>query len=330
VIPLLGNERIVFRCDGDQQIGAGHVARCIPLAKAFAQVGWKVSFVGAYEGLAEWLLARAGIAVRVPDLEAPCGVTAKDCEAAVLDSYVIAPSSICELADTLPVVTLAEANNCPSCGVLLDYHLDRSEPSNVRLLAGPSYAPLDPAFAGAGRAADEIRGVLVTMGGSLPARGLLTRIAQMASSIFPDADIILAGGHQSETIEMDESRVIHLPAPSALVDIVSDVDLAITAAGWTAYELACAGIPQVAIAIVANQHRVVKGLNNGRMALCLDLTSGDSLTDLPVALKQLADPELRRQLAVRGRKTFDGQGARRAARALTKRYRAMRVCERSS
>jgi hypothetical protein len=289
-----------------------------------------VSFVGTYEGLAEWLLARTGIVVRAPDLQAPCGVTAKDCEAAVLDSYAIAPSSICELAGTLPVVTLAEANNCPTCGVLLDYHLDRSEPSSPRLLAGPSYAPLDPAFAGAGRAAVEIRSVLVTMGGSLPARELLSPIAQIASSVFPEADIILAGGHQSETIEMDEPRVIHLPAPSALVDVVADVDLAITAAGWTAYELACAGVPQVAIAIVANQRRVVKGLNNGRMALCLDLTSGDSLTGLPVALEQLADPELRRGLVARGRKTFDGQGAERAARALTERYLTMRICERSS
>lgn len=330
MIPLPGDERIVFRCDGDHRIGAGHVARCIPLAKAFAQVGWKVSFVGAYEGLAEWLLARSGIVVRAPDLEAPCGVTAEDCEAAVLDSYAIAPFSICELAHTLPVVTLAEANNCPSCGVLLDYHLDRSESSSARLLAGPSYAPLDPDFAGAGRAADEIRSVLVTMGGSLLARGLLTRIAQMASSVFPDANIVIPGDNESETIEMDIARVVRPPAPSSSIDIVPDVDLAITAAGWTAYELACAGVPQVAIAIVANQHRVVEGLSNGRMALCLDLTSGDSLTDLPGALEQLADPELRLQLIARGRKAFDGQGARRAASALTERLRAMRACECSS
>jgi hypothetical protein len=287
-----------------------------------------VSFVGAYEGLARWLLARTRIDTRPPDLEAPCGVAAEECEAAVLDSYLIAPSSVCELARTLPVVTIAEANRCPTCGVLLDYHLDRNEPSSARLLAGPSFAPLDPAFAGAGRAADEIRKVLVTMGGSLPAYRLLARIARMVRSVFPDADIVLAGGARSETIDTIGFRVIHLPSQSALIDVVPDVDLAVTAAGWTAYELACAGIPQVAIAIVANQRRVVKGLNNSRLAPCLDLAGGDSLADLPAALERLRDPGLRRQLVERGRKAFDGKGAQRAAIALTERYGAATICER--
>jgi spore coat polysaccharide biosynthesis predicted glycosyltransferase SpsG len=358
VILPVGGDRIAFRCDGNERIGAGHVARCIPLAKAFAQLGWKVSFVGEFQGLARWLLGRADIPTRAPNLDAPCGLLAEDCEVALLDSYAITPSSICELAHTLPVVTIAEANRCPTRGVLLDYHLDRNEPSSARLLAGPSFAPLDPALAGAGRAADQIRSVLVTMGGSLPARDLLTQIAQMVRSVFSDAHIVLAGtdidlaridlavsevsrasldpadsdmvlasGERSETIETSESRVIQLPSPSALLDVLPHIDLAVTAAGWTAYELACAGIPQVAIAVVANQRRVVKGLTIGRLAHCLDLTNGDSLTDLPPILTRLADPDLRRHLAARGKQTFDGQGAQRAASKLTARYRASKISD---
>jgi hypothetical protein len=136
--------RVVFRCDGDEQIGAGHVARCVPLAQAFVALGWQVSFVGAYEGLAAWLLARAGMTAQPPNREAPCGIATGECDAAVLDSYVIAPAAICDLARTLPVVTMAEANRCPGHGILLDYHLDRSEHPDARLLAGPSFAPLDP------------------------------------------------------------------------------------------------------------------------------------------------------------------------------------------
>lgn len=329
--PSVGGERIAFRCDGNERIGAGHVARCIPLANAFSQLGWKVSFVGAYEGLAGWLLQRAKIRAKIdtcaanPDLS--CGLLAKRYDAVIVDSYAIAPDSICDLAHRLPLATIAEANRCPTCGVLLDYHLDRTEQSNNRLLAGASYAPLDPALAGAGRAGEQIGKILVTVGGSLAARGLLDTIASMSGSAFPDADILCAGGVESETNGPNMDRAIHLPSPSSLLDVLPEIDLAITTAGLTAYELACAGIPQVAIAIATNQRRVLSGLNKSGLAPCLDLTSGDSLAQLPAALERLRDVGVRRRLVERGQKVFDGRGARRAAIALTELYRAARAEE---
>jgi spore coat polysaccharide biosynthesis predicted glycosyltransferase SpsG len=315
-LPVAGT-RIAFRCDGDDRVGAGHVARCLPLARAFAQLGCQVSFVGAYEGLAAWLLARADIDTRAPDPRAPCGLREDEHDAVVLDSYLIAPAAICETALSLPLVTIAEANRCPSRGILLDYHLDRNEPSSSRLLAGPSYAPLDPAFAGAGHPADEIRKVLVTVGGSTPARELLAELVLIVGSAFADAEILVAGGdYELETHSAISSRVASLPAPSALVDFVSDIDLVVTAAGLSAYEMACAGIPQVAIAIATNQRRVIRGLCERGLAPCLDLTSGDSPARLRGVLERLRDVTLRRRLAKRGMAHFDGRGARRAALAL--------------
>jgi UDP-2,4-diacetamido-2,4,6-trideoxy-beta-L-altropyranose hydrolase len=319
-----GGARIAFRCDGNEQVGAGHVARCVPLAVAFAELGWKVNFVGVYKGLASWLLARARIDARAPDLEAPCGVPPGEYDAVVLDSYLIAPAAICDLANALPIITLAEANRCATRGILLDYHLDgienvfqrRSQPSGVDLLAGPSFAPLDPAFAGAGRAGREVRRVLVTVGGSLAARALLTEVLPIVLAALSDAEIVVAGA-ESETYDA-LVRVSVLPSPSALVEVVHGIDLTITAGGLTAYEMACAGIPQVVIAVAANQRRVVDGLRKNGLAPCLDLTAGDSLADLPNALEHLRDPELRRSLAQRGRNVFDGEGARRAASTLTR------------
>ncbi len=317
VPPTPARGQIAFRCDGDEQIGAGHVARCLPLAAAFAQLGWSVRFVGAYEGLASWLLARWEMTVGPPDVESPCGLAAEECDAAVLDSYLIAPAAICDLARKLPLVTLAEANRCPTRGILLDYHLDRREPSDAHLLAGPTFAPLDPAFAGAGRAGAEVRRVLVTVGGSLAARELLAQVVPIVGSAFPNADLVVAGALSQAPGRMSAQRVIHMPVPSALVDAVGGIDVAVTAAGLTAYEMACAGIPQVAIAIVANQRRVVGGLRERGLAPCLDLTSGDSPADLPGALDQLRDAAVRRQLSERGRSVFDGQGSLRSASALT-------------
>jgi UDP-2,4-diacetamido-2,4,6-trideoxy-beta-L-altropyranose hydrolase len=322
VTPSIAGDRIAFRCDGNELIGAGHVARCIPLAKAFATLGWRVGFVGAYDGLPRWLLAHAGISMCTAEPAALCGILPERYDAVILDSYAIAPESICALARRLPVATVAEANRCPTCGVLLDYHLDRIEPSSSHLLAGPSYAPLDPALAGSGRAGEQIGKILVTVGGSLAARKLLAPIASISSSVFPDAEILLAGGVESETNKLSVPRVIQLPSPSTLLEVLPDIDLAITTAGLTAYELACAGIPQVAIAIASNQRRVLDGLNKSGLAPSLDLTSGDSLAQLPATLERLRNARLRGRLAKRGQKIFDGQGARRAAIALTEIYLA--------
>jgi spore coat polysaccharide biosynthesis predicted glycosyltransferase SpsG len=313
---------IAFRCDGDEQTGAGHVARCVSLAAAFARLDWEVCLVGAYNGLAAWLVARTGMHVLAPSPEAPCGIAVDACDVAVVDSYLIDPAEICQLAATLPVVTLAEANRCCALGILLDYHLDRTRQSSTRLLAGPSFAPLDPAFAGAGCTGDEVRRVLVTLGGSLAARELLAQVVPMVRSVFSSAEVIVAH-HAHGAIEPD---VIALPGPSDLVDAVSDVDLVVTAAGLTAYEMACAGVPQVAIAIVANQRRAARGLQNSGLAPCLDLTRGDSLTDLPRVLDPLRNAGLRRRLGKRGRATFDGQGARRAATTLTELFGEARRC----
>jgi spore coat polysaccharide biosynthesis predicted glycosyltransferase SpsG len=321
--PFAGS-RIALRCDGNARVGAGHVARCVPLATAFAELGCEVSFIGRYEGLAEWLLTRAGMEMRAPDVEAACGVALEHHDAAVLDSYTLGGEAICALALALPIATLAESDRCPTRGIVLDYHLDRGEPPGPRLLAGPSFAPLDHRFAGAGRPAAEIRRVLVTVGGSAAAQQLLAQIAQITAEAFADAEIVLAGTALAPPALLSCTRVTSLPRPSALVDRVSDIDLAVTAAGLSAYELACAGVPLVAIVIAANQRRVASGLARNGAALSLDLTSGDTLVQLPGVLERMRDARLRERLATRGMELFDGQGARRAARALAERFAATR------
>lgn len=317
--PFTGG-RIAFRCDGGANIGAGHVARCLPLAAAFAALGWKVSFVGHYDGLAAWLLTRAGVDVREPEADCPCGIAVAAWDAVVLDSYQVPPAAICDLARALPLVTLAEANRCPSAGILLDYHLYRTEPPGERLLAGPSYAPIDPAFAGAGRAGSEVRTVLVTFGGSLAGGNLLAEVAPIVEAAFPAAEVLVAGGQLAQSDKARASRIRSLTSLSALVDTVHEIDLTVTGAGFTSYEMACAAIPQVAIAFVENQRRVVRGLRASGLAPCLDLLGDDSLAELPAMLERLRDPGERSRLAKRGAIAFDGAGARRAAEALAARF----------
>ncbi len=63
--------RILFRCDGTDDTGLGHVSRCLSLAEAASELGASPIFVGRYGGHARMLLADARMPVAA--LDAPIG-----------------------------------------------------------------------------------------------------------------------------------------------------------------------------------------------------------------------------------------------------------------
>ena len=306
----LSPSSIAFRCDGDETIGAGHVARCVPLAEAFGARGWMPRFIGRYTGLADWMLCDRGLDAAPPLDDAPAGVPLSDgWGAGLVDSYDAAEDELCKLARALPLVTLAEARRCPSEGVLLDYHLDRhGEDVGARLLPGPAYAPLDPALVRARRRRSEVQRVLVAVGGSAAARAFVEAVVHALRQVFPGAEILVASGVHVAGTEP-------LPFPGSLVEAMGDCDLAVSTAGLTAYELACAGIPALVFAVAENQRRVIRAVEAAGIAVAVDL-SPDPLEEVRAGLARLRDPELRGELAGAGTALFDGAGAPRSAATL--------------
>lgn len=254
---------LAIRCDGDKTVGAGHVARCLPLAHAFARRGWEVHFAGRYGGLAERLLG-----------DMPRG-DLDTADAVVVDSYER------QALPSVPMATVGEALRYEDA-VWIDYHLDRlGDAETPLLLPGPAYAPVEPRFAGTGRAGDPIESLLVTVGASAAARERLPALIEAAERIAP--------------------RVIVADGSFTLLEVVGEIDAAVTAAGMSAYELASAGLPIVVVQIAGNQRRVVAGLTAERVAV----------TEV-VALV----PGRNR----RGMELFDGRGADRAAAGLEARW----------
>ena len=311
----LKSPSIAFRCDGDETIGSGHVARCAPLAEAFAARGWRPGFLGRYAGLAEWMLGERGLEVAPPAEGAPAGVShSEGWDAALVDSYDVAEDELCELARALPLVTLAEAQRCPSDGTLLDYHLDRrGDTLGARLLPGPAYAPLDPAVLRARRDRSDVGRVLVAVGGSAGAREFVEGVVQAVRDAFPGAQILVASGVQVAGTEQ-------LPFPGSLTAAMAECDLAVSTAGLTAYELACAGIPAVVFGVADNQRRVIRGVEAAGIALAVDV-SPDPLAEIRSRLDRMRDAELRTRLAAAGAALFDGAGAPRSAATLERIWR---------
>ena len=266
---------VAFRCDGGARVGAGHVARSLQLALAFRGGGNDVVFAGAYDGVAAAQLERAGVQA-VPAL--PPGA-----DAVVVDSYEVPREEVEELAGRVSVAVLSDGGEPPAGAVVLDYHADARGPGP----AGLAYVPVAPTCVAARRARGFAHALLTGGGGGAGA------------ALREEARAALAR-HGLEVIEPDGSPGLERELRGA--------DVAVSAAGVTAYELVCAGVPAALVAVVDNQERVARTLAARGLAL-----AGAAVEEL---VGRLADGALRAGLAAAGPAAVDGYGAFRARDAL--------------
>ena len=170
-------------------------------------------------------------------------------------------------AGELPVAAVIDGDDAPAGVIVLSYHLDAAERlADRRGLLGPDFAPLDPRFAAARRPRGSRR-VLVTMGGGDAGRVAL----ESALDGLAERD----GDH--ERFMATRERPSGAPPGSAwgwerdgLADRVAWADLALSAAGSTPYELACAGVPALLLVVADNQLRVAEAFGRAGVAVWLD------------------------------------------------------------
>ena len=300
-------KRIAFRCDGDDRLGAGHVARCLRLAAAMERRGAHCELVGSYAGAAAELVQAAGVANRPAEAGSPAG-RPPGADGLVVDSYELPHAEVEAAARELPVAAVVDGDAAPDGVTVLSYHPDAaSRLPSARGPRGPDYAPLDPRCAAA-RGVRGSRRVLVTAGGGEAGDAAL-------------AAAIEALGSEHELFVAARTRPLEAPEGIAwgwdeggLAERLAWADLAVSAAGSTAYELACAGVPALCVVVADNQLQVAQALGAGGMAVALDGRRGMDAGAVGRAWREvLARQE---ELAAVGPATFDGYGAFRAADGL--------------
>lgn len=300
--------QLAFRCDGDDRIGAGHVARCLQLARAFAAGGADVVFTGSFGGTARALLEAAGFPTRTAP-EARSGELARS--AVIVDSYSIAHADIEQMSRERPTAVICDAAHAPRATAALSYHLEpiETEPGTVAVM-GVDYAPVSPEFL-AGRRSRGFGRALVSMGGGNAGRAAIGAAVQALREI---------GG-----LEIFVAAADPVPAGLAGPDLAQGAvrglgeraawaDVAVAAGGTTAYDLACAGIPAVLVALADNQRPIVRTL--GRAGVALPLSGEPAAPAFHASVSWLTDADLRARLASAGPALVDGYGAFRARDAI--------------
>jgi len=221
------------------------------------------------------------------------------------------------------------------CDLLLDPNIGRSEadytglvPDGVRILLGPRYALLRPEFAAhraeslARRAQPELRRLLVTLGGvdkdnitcqvldALDASAL-TEALEITVVMGPHAPWLAAVRERAQTMRRP-TRV--LVGVSDMARLMTESDLAIGAAGSTAWERCCLGLPTIQLVLAENQREAALAFSRLDAAVSMPSLAGlhEGLSHVIRALH----PDRLRALSNASARICDGRGAQIAVELL--------------
>lgn len=257
-------------------------------------------------------------------------------DALVFDDYGLSADDHRALARGRPSLALDDLADRPlAADLVLDSGPARAPqdyaglvPPETRLLLGPAYAPVRPAFAALRQAAlarraerGPVRRILVSLG-LTDVGGITGRVTDLLRPLAGDAqlDLVLGGGAPSlpalRNLAARDPRVtLHVDTPR-MPELVLEADLAIGAGGSTTWERCVLALPTLTLILAGNQVASARALDAIGASPCLDVTAPDFETAFTAtAADLLTDAARRAALSTASAAVCDGLGADRAAEA---------------
>ncbi len=338
---------IVFRADGNGEIGSGHIMRCLSIAEEARERGACCRFLLADGSMAGAIEGR-GFACDILHthyrrMDAERGLLEPLLQqyrpkAIVVDSYFVTAGYLAWLGrfgDVTYIDDLAafaypakRVVNYNIYGPGLNYEglYKRAGVAKPRLLLGPQYAPLRRQFQNSPLREQPqiVRSILVSTGGADPQHIALQLAGQLAAcpsgggyeyhfilgAMNPDA------GRLKEAAQACGGRVILHQNVQDMAGLMRQCDLAVSAAGSTLYELCACGVPTVTYAVADNQLLGMDAFEKqGVMVSTGDVRAlGKPAEALIARAEEVAqDYKKRKSLAKKMQRLVDGNGAGRIA-----------------
>lgn len=331
---------ICIRADGNQQIGTGHIMRCLSLADAFREQGGEITFVTA-EPYFQRLIQKRGylctvlgtaydrmeeeLSVFLPLLER------KRPELVILDGYFVTEKYMEAIRKISKLLYIDDLNafNYPA-DVVVNYNLYGPElvyPQDKKYLLGPQYAPLRKEFQGLGlrEAKERVENILISTGGADPYHVAL-RCAEYLRENPPETNIMFhfVLGAMNQDVEEMERIAEGLPCiklhcqVTDMCSLMLRCDTAISAAGTTLYELCACGLPTITYVLADNQIQGAQVFQKMGLMPCVGDVREDNcfVERIFNGLKALNNVKPRQETVRRMQELVDGEGARRLAKAV--------------
>lgn len=339
----------LFRADGSQVLGLGHIMRCLALAQGLREVGVKPLFVTRdYEPSVIELICRSEHIELIPAESSFAEDASRTMEFA--ERYNVR-LIVTDLSNTDSLVNLEEYHrylqalkaadrfmiildepvetDFSHCLQIIPYYgaenMNLRPRGGMKLLMGPKYFIFRQEFVEAARAKRDIRkdarNILVTMGGSDPSN-LTTRIIKILAGMNRgplNLQIVIGMGYAGSVkpelesiLEGYRGNYELIMGTDNMADLMLWADLAIIAGGLTKYETAVTGTPSIIISSYEREAAMCEEFERGGSALHLGPINEISEVDIAKAIeKLLEDDVLRAEMAERGRAMVDGQGIER-------------------
>lgn len=223
------------------------------------------------------------------------------------------------------------ANRAHDCDLLLDQNLGRGASdyaglvnSGSTVLAGPQYALLRPDFIRmrpyslTRRTKPTLKRLLVSMGGMDNENVTGEVLEALQGSLLPeDCLITVVSGIQAPWLEQVRKRAAKLPWKtevlvnvSDMAQLMADSDLAIGAAGSSAWERCCLGLPAIVLVLAENQRFIGRVLHESGAAILTEYAVAEirSIVD-----RIMLDPQLLTGMSISAAHIVDGLGTARVA-----------------
>ena len=312
---------VVILTEGGKDFGYGHVARCSSLYQAFEYHDIFPKFIVNGDESVKAILS--GIDVDIIDWQNDFSIFC-DADLVIIDSYLADLDFYNEISDKVSLTVYIDDNNrleYPK-GIVVNGTLDASninysKRDNIKYLVGNEFIPLRNDFWDISKLKikDSIENILITMGGN-DLRNLTPKILKLLNDKFPDITkkVIIADSFNNtseiESLKNNSVDLIYSPNSSEIINLMQSVDLAISASGQTLYELACVGVPTIAIGIIDNQKNNIKNwIKNGFIEYSGCWNEKNLLNNIFNKINYLNDKNVRFDKRLLGIQSVDGKGS---------------------
>jgi UDP-2,4-diacetamido-2,4,6-trideoxy-beta-L-altropyranose hydrolase len=352
---------IVFRADANHNIGMGHIMRCLSIADACKSTGHKATFIIA-EKDTEDIIKKRGFDVTVlssdytkMDEEIGRWPQSEPPDAIFIDSYYVTQSYLASLKEKYKstLVYIDDLQSFPyPVDILVNYNIysteleykklyHNSEYKTPSLLLGPKYAPLRSAFRNipSKKQKENVAEILISTGGSdeFHLALKLVHFLLKQKQIKYRYHILMGALNQDKaeikTIAAGNTHIVLHENVSDMKTLIRSMDIVVSAAGSTLYEVCACGVPLITYVIADNQIPGAQTFGKQNLAVNVgDLREPKTIATNTTSLvasrtdvcKIIFDTlekisynyEQRVNMGLRMQKTIDGRGANRIVKAL--------------
>ncbi|MEG0750992.1 MAG: UDP-2,4-diacetamido-2,4,6-trideoxy-beta-L-altropyranose hydrolase [Oscillospiraceae bacterium] len=338
---------IIFRADGNAEVGLGHVMRCLSIADEVKRNGDTCIFVISDEAAKTLIEARGFETVilgsRFDDMESEIDsfiniVKQRMPSAVVIDSYYVTLNYLQAISNKVKTVYIDDINAFEyPVDLLVNYNIYAEDFNYKRYLAPPAlalgceFAPLRKEFRDSGKdsVSGPVKKMLILSGGADPLHATVRIISKVLESEMGQQFEyhVVSGAVNCNRAELrlltaKNHRVILHENVTTMAELMSGCDLAISAGGSTLYELCACGIPAISYSFVDNQlPGVAKFAQLGIIEYAGDLRNDEEQVLENIALwltKMIESEEKRYAASERMRRIVDGMGAKRIVNRIAK------------